>query len=238
LNIRFDANTNLPYVENITQNVVHDVVEILKLIKIAIANRLGTKTGLDAVCSRSHFLMTLMIEQEKHNGTKISSKLNFGDLAGMESVRSTKTKGRDKQLEGQKSVNLSLSQLTTVINDIVNSRKPTFRSSKLTYLLQDSLGGNTKTTVVVCASPHIFNREETIRSLTFAQSVKIVKYKAKINKEYPRTQLLKAVQKVTAEKEKFRTKSEMLERQIKLVLKSGKVSLKPEIEKIFRNLTE
>lgn len=205
LRIRFDTRSNAPYVENITQNIVHSMKEVVKLMKIAISNRITDKTNMNNCSSRSHLLMTVIVEQHKHDGTKINSKLNFGDLAGSESLRKTGVKVGSKQFSELKSINLSLSQLTTLINDIVNKRRPSYRSSKLTYLLQDSIGGNTKTTIVVCASPHISNRQETIRTLVFSQIAKTIKNKAKINKVYSDKQLKKVVRELETENDKLRT---------------------------------
>merc|ERR1711920_258934 len=212
--------------------------EVVKMMKIAISNRITDKTGMNNVSSRSHLIMTIFIEQQKHDGTKVSSKLNFGDLAGTESVRKTKVKLGSKQFKELKSINLSLTQLTTVINDIVNGRRPAFRASKLTYLLQDSLGGNTKTTIVVCASPHIFNRDETIRTLTFAQSAKTIKNKAKINKEYTSSQLMKIIQNLEAENERLRNNVAKLESEIKLGLSTGDISNNPEYKKLMNEVSE
>lgn len=204
LRIRFDSKSDAPYVQNCTQNIVLSMTEVVKLIKIAISNRVTDKTNMNAVSSRSHLVMTVIVEQLRQNGTKINSKLNFGDLAGSENIRKTGVKLGSKQFSELRSINLSLSQLTTVINDIVSKRRPSFRSSKLTHLLQDSIGGNTKTTFIICASPHIFNRQETIRSLLFAQSAKSIKNKAKINKEYTSKQLKKIVQNLEAENDQLR----------------------------------
>merc|ERR1712228_615305 len=69
-----------------------------------------------------------------------------------------------------------------------------YRSSALTHILQDSLGGNSKTTMIVAASPHIMNRAETVRTLRFAMTAKTVKNKAKINKELTKSQLMRRIE--------------------------------------------
>jgi len=238
LRIRFDQKKNAPYIENITQNVVHDTKDVLKLTNIAISNRITDSTGMNATSSRSHLVMTIMVEQNKTDGTKVSSKLNFGDLAGSESIRKTGIKLGSKQLEELKAINLSLTKLTTVINDIVNNRGPSFRSSKLTYLLQDSLGGNTKTTVVVCCSPHIYNRDETIRTLNFAQNAKSIKIKAKVNREYTKAQLGKMIAKLEAENERLNAMVTKLEGQIKLGGFSGDILNNAEYKKLLTQITD
>jgi len=238
LRIRFDQKKNAPYIENITQNVVHDTKDVLKLTKIAISNRITDSTGMNATSSRSHLVMTIMVEQNKTDGTKVSSKLNFGDLAGSESIRKTGIKLGSKQLEELKAINLSLTKLTTVINDIVNGRGPSFRSSKLTYLLQDSLGGNTKTTVVVCCSPHIYNRDETIRTLNFAQNAKSIKIKAKVNREYTKAQLGKMIAKLEAENERLNAMVTKLEGQMKLGSFSGDILNNAEYKKLLIQIAD
>jgi len=240
LRIRWDPRTDAPYIENITQNIVHDTKDVLKLTKIAISNRVTDKTEMNAVSSRSHLVMTIMVEQNQADGTKVSSKLNFGDLAGSESIRKTGVRVGTKQFQELRSINLSLTQLTTVINDIVHNRRPAFRASKLTHLLQDSLGGNTKTTIVVCASPHVFNRDETIRTLKFAQSAKTVRNKAKINKEYTTDQFKKIIQNLELENERLKVNVAKLEGKLKLADLSGtqKGAESDEYKKIITEVSE
>jgi len=249
LRIRFDPKSDAPYVQNCTQNIVLSMKEVVKMMKLAISNRVTDKTNMNAVSSRSHLVMTVVVEQFKHNGTKIRSKLNFGDLAGSENVRKTGVKVGSKQFSELKSINLSLSQLTTVINDIVSKRRPAYRSSKLTHLLQDSIGGNTKTTFIICASPHVSNREETVRSLLFAQAAKRIKNKAKINKEYSSKQLKKVVRNLETENDKLRivlaqknaenkqmrTELDQLKNVRKLVVDAFQISCMGESTKQFSN---
>ena len=79
-------------------------------------------------------------------------------------------------LEEAKKINQSLSALGNCINALVESRPYVpFRDSKLTHLLRESLGGNTKSTLIVCCSPHIFNLDETVGTLRFAQVMRASK---------------------------------------------------------------
>jgi len=218
LRIRYDPRTKSPYVENVTMNVVNDTADVLRLTKIARSNRIIGKSDINTVSSRSHLLMSVNLEQNKSDGTKVTSKLNFGDLAGSESARKSFDKVERKQwFEELKFINSSLSNLTTVINDVVNHRRPAFRSSRLTQLLQDSLGGNTKTTIIVCCSPHITNREETIRSLKFAQTAKRVENKAKVNTVYTSNKFEKIISDLRAENKAFEDTVSSLEAQLKLL---------------------
>ena len=101
-------------------------------------------------------------------------------MAGSESQRKTLAKGR--RFEEARNINLSLSTLQRVIEALSKRKKHVpYKESKLTHVLQDSLGGNCKTILLVAASPHIFNRQETINSLDFGKRCKLIKNKAVIN---------------------------------------------------------
>ncbi|ETO07389.1 hypothetical protein RFI_30003, partial [Reticulomyxa filosa] len=139
-----------------------------------------------------------------------TSRLNFGDLAGSEDV--TKALGPNPDPERLKeaiAINSSLSALTTAISMLSRGQRPSFRSSALTHILQDSLGGNSKTTMVVNASPHIRNRPETIRTLRFAETAKKVKNKAKVNDRLTRAQLERKI--VELESENAQLKAQIVE---------------------------
>ena len=110
------------------------------------------------------------------DGAVKRSKLNFGDLAGSEDI--SKALGPNPDPERMKEaigINSTLTALTTAINNLSRGQRPSYRSSSLTHILQDSLGGNSKTTMIVAASPHQMNRAETIRTLRFASTAKKVK---------------------------------------------------------------
>ena len=111
-----------------------------------------------------------------------NSQLHLVDLAGSERVgRSTNTGATLK--EGQK-INLSLSALGNCIKALCEGKTHTpFRDSKLTKLLAESLGGNTKTSLIVCCSPEKCNYEETLSSLRFAERAKKVKTRARRNQQ-------------------------------------------------------
>ena len=109
-----------------------------------------------------------------------TGRLNLVDLAGSEKISRSGVTGGN--LEEAKKINLSLSCLGNVINAMVKKHDHIpYRDSKLTRLLQESLGGNYKTTLVVAASPHPSNFDDTINTLNFAKRAKSIKNKAKIN---------------------------------------------------------
>ena len=76
---------------------------------------------------------------------------------------------------------------------------PPYKDSQLTFLLRNSLGGNCKTTLLIAASPHVYNRNETIRSLEFGKRCRKIKNKAKQNEEMSKSQLIKEIERLTAE---------------------------------------
>jgi len=112
------------------------------------------------------------------DGTKKSGRINFGDLAGSERVGKTGAEGQT--LKEAQFINKSLTVLGLVIHALV-AKKPhvPFRDSALTQLLRDSLGGNSKTTMIIGCSMHVFNRDETIGTLRFGQRAKMIENKAK-----------------------------------------------------------
>ena len=110
-------------------------------------------------------------------------KLNLCDLAGSEKIGKEETLDQQHLLE-LKTINLSLTSLGKVIQCLAQGKKSThipYRDSKITRLLQDSLGGNTKTTLIAAVSPVIDNIEETISTLKFADRAKQVMIKVQAN---------------------------------------------------------
>lgn len=105
------------------------------------------------------------------------------DLAGSE--RSDKTGAKGKLLDEANMINKSLTNLGKVINMLTDNKGmlPPYRDSKLTRILQESLGGNSKTSLIITCSPAKYNLEETLSTLRFGARAKRVKNKPKVNKE-------------------------------------------------------
>ena len=134
--------------------------------------------------SRSHSIFILSIfQKDVLNETTKQSRLFFVDLAGSEKISKTNVTGQ--QLEEAKNINKSLSALGNVINALTAEKKEhvPYRDSKLTRLLQDSLGGNSKTTLILACSPCSYNDKETLGTLRFGQRAKSIKNKPIINEE-------------------------------------------------------
>lgn len=134
-------------------------------------------TGMNERSSRSHTILVLEYHQINKDGSKKNAKINLVDLAGSERIGKTGATG--KVLEEAKKINMSLTTLGMVINAIGKGEKHIpFRDSKLTMLLRESLGGNSKTCLICTSSKRRFYGEESINSLKFAQRVKLIKTRA------------------------------------------------------------
>ncbi len=160
-------------------------------------NRSTGATLMNADSSRSHSIFTITVEMCETDGQGEehyrAGKLNLVDLAGSE--RQSKTGATGDRLKEATKINLSLSALGNVISALVDgkSKHIPYRDSKLTRLLQDSLGGNTKTLMIAAVSPAADNYEETLSTLRYANRAKSIKNKPKINED-PKDAMLRQLQ--------------------------------------------
>ena len=152
------------------------------------------QTLMNNESSRSHSIFTLYVEQsskDSQGNDRITlGKLNLVDLAGSE--RLSKTGAQGDRLKEATKINMSLSALGNVISALVDgkSKHIPYRDSKLTRLLQDSLGGNTKTIMIANISPADYNYDETIGTLRYASRAKNIKNKPTVNQD-PKDAMLK-----------------------------------------------
>ena len=135
------------------------------------------------------FILTISQDNTADLSAK-TGKLYLVDLAGSEKISKTGAEGL--VLEQAKKINASLTTLGKVINSLTDGKSThiPYRESKLTRVLQESLGGNSKTSLIVTCSPHPNNMAETISSLRFGISAKKIKNTPKINKELTVPELL------------------------------------------------
>uniref|UniRef100_A0A8C9TFC0 Kinesin-like protein n=1 Tax=Scleropages formosus TaxID=113540 RepID=A0A8C9TFC0_SCLFO len=133
------------------------------------SNRHVAVTNMNEHSSRSHSIFLINVKQENtQTEQKLSGKLYLVDLAGSEKVSKTGAEGA--VLDEAKNINKSLSSLGNVISALAEgSTYIPYRDSKMTRILQDSLGGNCRTTIVICCSPSSFNEAETKSTLMFGQ---------------------------------------------------------------------
>eukprot|EP00117_Sycon_ciliatum_P033371 scpid22121/ scgid25693/ Kinesin-like protein KIF17; KIF3-related motor protein len=182
------------YVKDLTKMGVHSVAEIEHVMELGGKNRSVGATLMNADSSRSHSIFTISLERcdaDADSGAGLrAAKLNLVDLAGSE--RQGKTGATGDRLKEATKINLSLSALGNVISALVDGKAKhiPYRDSKLTRMLQDSLGGNTKTLMVACVSPADNNYDETLSTLRYANRAKNIKNKPKINED-PKDALLR-----------------------------------------------
>lgn len=193
LNIREDSIKGI-YVDGATERYVGAPNDVLNLLEIGSANRAQAATNMNEHSSRSHSIFILTINQtNKQEGFSKVGKLYLVDLAGSEKISKTGATGHT--LEEAKIINKSLTTLGRVINNLTDGKSThiPYRESKLTRVLQESLGGNSKTCLIITCSPSIYNESESLSTLRFGERAKKIKNKPKINKEITVAELQKLV---------------------------------------------
>ena len=186
------------YVKDLSTAIVNNADDMDKIMTLGNKNRSVGATMMNAQSSRSHAIFTTTIECAEKGADKQTmfrvGKLHLVDLAGSE--RQSKTGASGQRLKEATKINLSLSTLGNVISALVDGKSThvPYRNSKLTRLLQDSLGGNSKTLMFANVGPADYNYDETISTLRYANRAKSIKNKAKINED-PKDALMKQYQK-------------------------------------------
>ena len=174
------------YVENLSEKVLTSAEEALDLLEKGSKTRVSASTKMNDISSRSHAIFIIRMERKIDAHHKIFAKLNLVDLAGSERIRITGAKGQ--RLVECKKINQSLGELSNVIASLSrkkNSHVP-YRNSKLTRLLEDSLGGNSYTSFIATVSPAHESFSETLSTLKFASRAKNIKNVIRLNKKNTR----------------------------------------------------
>lgn len=186
-------NDNLPvheeknrgvYVKGLLEIYVSSVEEVFEVMKRGGNARAVAATNMNQESSRSHSIFVITVTQKNlETGSMKSGQLFLVDLAGSEKVGKTGASGQT--LEEAKKINKSLSALGMVINSLTDGKSShvPYRDSKLTRILQESLGGNSRTTLIINCSPSSYNDSETLSTLRFGMRAKSIKNKAKVNAE-------------------------------------------------------
>jgi kinesin family protein 1 len=197
LKVREHPSTG-PYVEDLAKLVVSSFNEIEHLMDEGNKARTVAATNMNETSSRSHAVFTLTLTQKRHDvetnmAMEKVAKISLVDLAGSE--RATSTGATGARLKEGAEINRSLSTLGRVIAALADLSDPKkkkpgkaanqvpYRDSVLTWLLKDSLGGNSMTAMIAAISPADINFDETLSTLRYADSAKRIKNHAVVNED-------------------------------------------------------
>lgn len=185
------------YVKDLSSVVTKDAAEIEHVMNIGNQSRSVGFTKMNERSSRSHAIFVITVEcsevgPDGQDHIRVG-KLNMVDLAGSE--RQSRTGARGVRLREATKINLSLSALGNVISALADGRSThvPYRDSKLTRLLQDSLGGNAKTVMIATVGPSHKSHDESLATLRYASRAKKIKNKPRINED-PKDALLREFQ--------------------------------------------
>ncbi|XP_021053461.1 kinesin-like protein KIF14 isoform X2 [Mus pahari] len=182
-----------PYVEGLSMNVVGSYSDIQSWLELGNKQRATAATGMNDKSSRSHSVFTLVMTQTKtevvegeEHDHRITSRINLVDLAGSERCSTAHLTG--ERLKEGVSINKSLLTLGKVISALseqANGKRVfiPYRESTLTWLLKESLGGNSKTAMIATVSPAASYIEETLSTLRYATQARLIVNIAKVNED-------------------------------------------------------
>ncbi|MCJ1402299.1 Kinesin [Xylographa trunciseda] len=187
-----------PYVKDLTDLPVKNYLELLRYMRIGDSSRTTASTKMNDTSSRSHAVFTIMLKQIHHDlstdsTTERLARIRLVDLAGSERAKSTEATGA--RLREGSNINKSLTTLGRVIAALADPRHGRvhnggkgrskdvvpYRDSILTWLLKDSLGGNSKTAMIACIAPSDY--DETLSTLRYADQAKNIRTRAIVNQD-------------------------------------------------------
>jgi len=228
-----EDNVSGVYVQNLVEEEVHSMEEMENVLIRGSLNRTTGSTMMNAVSSRSHAVFSITILKQEPDEASGSYKLvrarfDFVDLAGSE--RLSKTKAEGTRMKEGIHINGGLLALGNVISALGDPKKRArhvpYRDSKLTRILQDSLGGNSRTVMIACCSPNLSSLEETINTLKYADRARQIKNKPILNIDPMRLELIKLQKQVfLLQKELLRYKQEELSQKENVALNDVNQSL-------------
>jgi hypothetical protein len=190
-----ESPTEGPYVKDLTEMQVKNYTEILKYMRMGDSSRTVASTKMNDTSSRSHAVFTIMLKQIHHDyrtdeTTERLARIRLVDLAGSERAKATEATGQRLREGGN--INKSLTTLGRVIAALADPRAQVrtrkardivpYRDSILTWLLKDSLGGNSKTAMIACIAPSDY--DETLSTLRYADQAKRIRTKAVVNQDH------------------------------------------------------
>ena len=222
------------FVEDLTVKRVSNSADVENLLQTGQALRRVAQTKMNVKSSRSHAIFTVYFSKQTTDGEMVTSKVNLVDLAGSE--RLDYSRAANCRMKESANINTSLHQLGRVISTLsersevsdggnsenvppntpvskAKRKRPKsvvpYRDSLLTWLLKPSLGGNSKTTMLVTVSPNIQNYEETVTSLRYASMCKKIRNKVAVNRKTPK---IESFDKLKAELERLREAGKRMNR--------------------------
>ncbi|MCJ1363569.1 Kinesin [Acarospora aff. strigata] len=192
-----ESPTEGPYVKDLTDVPVKNFAEIMRHMRMGDASRTTASTKMNDTSSRSHAVFTIMLKQIHHDlstdeTTERLARIRLVDLAGSERAKATEATGA--RLREGSNINKSLTTLGRVIAALADPRHGRlhsnrrnkdvvpYRDSILTWLLKDSLGGNSKTAMIACISPSDY--DETLSTLRYADQAKHIRTRAIVNQDH------------------------------------------------------
>lgn len=212
------------YVKGLSDYYVGSAKEVYEIMRQGASSRMVTATNMNAESSRSHSIFLISINQRHtESGAQKTGNLYLVDLAGSEKVGKTGASGQT--LEEAKKINRSLSALGMVINALTDGKSThiPYRDSKLTRILQESLGGNSRTTLIINCSPSAFNEAETLGTLRFGMRAKSIKNTARINAELSPLELKNLLKKAQLSNSSHQTYISALEAELSIWRSGGSV---------------
>lgn len=193
-----ESPTEGPYVKDLTDVAVRNYAEILRYMRMGDSSRTTASTKMNDTSSRSHAVFTIMLKQIHHelstdSTTERLARIRLVDLAGSERAKATEATGA--RLREGSNINKSLTTLGRVIAALADPRHGRvhnggktrskdvvpYRDSILTWLLKDSLGGNSKTAMIACVAPSDY--DETLSTLRYADQAKHIRTRAIVNQD-------------------------------------------------------
>jgi kinesin family protein 5 len=182
------------FIQDITEAFCADRDSVIRLIETGKTFRATAATLMNADSSRSHSILSILISQKNEvTGRNRKGRLFLVDLAGSEKISKTGATGQTKK--EAIGINISLTTLGMVINALCDgSSHIPYRDSKLTLILKNSLGGNSKTTLIICCASEARHTLETISTLRFGERAKRIKNNARVNEELGVAELKKMLQ--------------------------------------------
>lgn len=203
------------YVQGLSEYYVSSAHEVFQILHQGGINRAVASTRMNTESSRSHSILVFTIQQRStETGSAKSGALYLVDLAGSEKVGKTGASGQT--LEEAKKINRSLSALGMVINALTDGKSThvPYRDSKLTRILQESLGGNSRTTLIVNCSPTAYNADETLSTLRFGVRAKSIQNNARVNAELAPEELRALLRKASAQAATYRAHADALQAEL------------------------